>query len=64
MGSVTPADARGPALIEAEQARARRLLFDDEDDILQPPAKARGHDGHAFVHQLVEIARIHGIALL
>lgn len=52
------------SLVEAEEAGPGRFGFDDEDEILEAGAEARGDDAHGVIHEAVEVAGVHGLALL
>jgi len=63
-GLKAAAKGEGAAFVEAEEAGAGWLGFDDEDEISEAGAEARRDDAHGVVHEAVEIAGVHGLALL
>lgn len=63
-GLKAAAEGEGAAFVEAEEAGAGRFGFDDEDEVSEAGAEARRDDAHGVVHEAVEVAGVHGLALL
>lgn len=63
-GVKAAAKCEGTALVEAEEAGPGRFRFDDENEVFEAGAEARGDDAHGVVHEAVEVAGVHGLALL
>jgi hypothetical protein len=63
-GFKAAAEGEGASFIEAEETGAGRFGFDDEDEVFEAGAEARGDDAHGVVHEAVEVAGVHGLALL